>query len=295
MKIIRPIRTICDNIISSNVVQDVPLYNVATTYSKGARVVDSACGDNVYESLVNSNTGNALTDVTKWLPVGSSNYFALFDEKTGTQTTRADFITYEVSFNSLVNSVAILNVEANTARFEVWDDDDNKLADATISLREYGVPDFYEYFFEEITFKDRYVKFDIPAVTSGRGKLTLERTGGIAKIGAMIYGSQFSIGDTQWGSSFGIRDYSTKENDAFGNTIIVERAFSDKIEADVFVDLKKVGQIRKVLTQFRAQPVVWSGGDAEDALLTYGYYKDFSVILSTPAGADCAIQIEGLI
>jgi hypothetical protein len=41
--------------------------------------------------------------------------------------------------------------------------------------------------------------------------------------------------------------------------------------------------------------VLWAGGDAVNALVTYGYYKEFSVILSTPAGADCAIQIEGLI
>jgi hypothetical protein len=75
----------------------------------------------------------------------------------------------------------------------------------------------------------------------------------------------------------------------------VQRGFSDRIDADVFVELNRTGQIRKVLTEYRTTPVVWSGDDDNNVLLTYGYYRDFSVILSTPAGADCAIQIEGLI
>jgi hypothetical protein len=295
MKIIRPIRTICDHIISSNVPLIEPLYNPATSYAKGARVTDSPCGASVYESLVSTNVGNPLTDPTKWLPVGASNYYAMFDDKNGTQTTNPNTIAIEVSFSTVVNSVALINVEANTARFEAWDANNTKVIDYTISFRDYGRINYYDYFTREISLLDRYVNFEIPTLTSGRGKLTLDYTGSTAKIGGLIYGNQFEIGKTQWGSSFGIRDYSTKETDAFGNYIIVQRASSDRIDADVLVELNRTGMVRKVLTEYRATPVVWSGGDNNDVLVTYGYYKDFSVILSTPAGADCAIQIEGVI
>jgi uncharacterized protein (DUF2141 family) len=295
MKIIRPIRTICDHIISSNVPLVEPLYNPATTYSKGNKVTDSPCGASVYESLANSNTGNPLTDATKWLPIGASNYYAMFDDKNGSQTTNPNTIEIEVEFFSLVNSVALINVEANTARFEAWDANDVKILDQTIQLRDYGRIDYYDYFTREIEFIDRYVSFDIPTIRQGRGKLTLSNTGLIAKLGGLIYGNQYAIGETQWGSSLGIRDFSTKEDDDFGNYVIVQRGFRDKIDADVFIQLNRVANVRKILTQYRATPVVWSGGDENNTLVTYGYYKDFSVILSTPAGADCAIQIEGLI
>jgi hypothetical protein len=295
MKIIRPIRTICDHIISSNVPLVEPLYNPATSYAKGARVTDSPCGASVYESLTSSNVGNPVTDATKWLLIGASNYYAMFDDKNGSQTTNPNSIVIEVEFFSVVNSVALINVEANTARFEAWDGNDNKVLDQTISLRDYGRTDYYDYFTRDIELADRYINFNVPTMFNGRGKLTLDNTGLTAKLGGLIYGNQFEIGQSQWGSSFGIRDYSTKEQDTFGNYIIVQRGFSDRIDADVFVELNRTGQIRKVLTEYRTTPVVWSGDDANNVLLTYGYYRDFSVILSTPAGADCAIQIEGLI
>jgi hypothetical protein len=295
MKIIRPIRTICDHIISSNVPLVEPLYNPATSYAKGDRVTDSPCGASVYESLTSSNVGNPVTDATKWLSIGASNYYAMFDDKNGSQTTNPDTIVIEVEFFSVVNSVALINVEANTARFEAWDSSDNKVLDQTISLRDYGRIDYYDYFTREIELVDRYINFEIPTIFSGRGKLTLDYTGSTAKLGGLIYGNQYIIGDTQWGSSLGIRDYSTKEDDAFGNYVIIQRGFRDKIDADVFIQLNRVANVRKILTQYRATPVLWSAGDANNTLITYGYYRDFSVILSTPAGADCAIQIEGLI
>lgn len=294
MKIIRPIKTICDHIVSSNVPLVEPLYSAATTYSKGARVVNDPCGAVVYESVANANTGKSLTDPAWWLPIGSSNYYAMFDDKNGTQTTNPDSIEIEVTFGTLVNSVALINVEANTGRFEAWNEVDQKVLDVTIDLRDYAAVDYYEYFFDEITFLDRYVSFNVPTMISGRGKLTLTNTGGIAKLGGLIYGNQFEIGKTLWGVSLGIRDFSTKETDIFGNYIVVPRSFQDKVEADVFIEANKIGNVRKVLSQYRTAPVVWAADADYDVTVTYGYYRDFSIVLSNPLGADCSIQIEGL-
>jgi hypothetical protein len=294
MKIIRPINTICDNILSYNVPLVEPIYSPSANYSKGDMVTSSACGANVYESLTNNNIGNDLSDGINWLLIGPSNRFAMFDEKTGTQTTNPNTIEIEVEFFSVVNSVALINVEANTARFEAWDGNDNKVLDETINLRDYGRIDYYDYFTREIELLDRFVSFEVPTMFSGRGKLTLDYTGSVAKLGGLIYGNQYAIGESQYGSSFSIRDYSTKETDEFGTYLIVQRSFSDRIDADVFIQSNRIANVRKILTQYRTSPVVWSGGDMAGALVTYGYYRDFSVILSTPAGADCAIQIEGL-
>jgi hypothetical protein len=155
MKMIRSIPTICDNILSYNVALDYPLYSSATTYSKGDRVTDTACGAKVYESIANANTGYSLTDTAWWVYVGTSNYFAMFDNKTGTQTQRAGSIEVEVAFDSLVNSVALINVEADTARFEAWDQFDEKIIDFTVELRDYGSTSWYDSMYSEITFNDR--------------------------------------------------------------------------------------------------------------------------------------------
>jgi hypothetical protein len=294
LKIIRPIKTICDHIVSSNVPLVEPLYSAATTYSKGNRVVNDPCGAVAYESLANANTGQSLTDPAWWLPIGSSNYYAMFDDKNGTQTTNPDSIEIEVTFGTLVNSVALINVEANKGHFEAWNEVNQKVLDITIDLRDYSSIDYYQYFFDEITFLDRYISFEVPTMVSGRGKLTLTNTGGIAKLGGLIYGNQFVIGKTLWGVSLGIRDFSTKETDIFGNYIVVPRSFQDKVEADVFIEANKIGNVRKVLSQYRTAPVVWAADTDYDVTITYGYYRDFSIVLSNPLGADCSIQIEGL-
>ena len=294
MKIIRPIKTICDHIVSSNVPLVEPLYSAATTYSKGDKVVNDPCGAVVYESLANANTGQSLTDLNWWLPVGSSNYYAMFDDKNGTQTTNPESIEIEVTFQGLVNSVALINVEAKTARFEAWNEIDEKVLDLTIDLRDFAALDYYEYFFEEIVLLDRYVSFEVPTMVSGRGKLTLSNITGIAKLGSLIYGNHFEVGKSLWGVSLGIRDFSTKETDIFGNYVVVPRTFQDKIEADVFIYANKVASVKRVLAQYRATPVVWAAGNEYDVTITYGYYKDFSIVLSNPLGADCSIQIEGL-
>ena len=295
MKMIRSIQTICDNILSYNVTLDYPLYSSTTTYSKGDKVTDTACGAKVYESIANANTGHLLTDTAWWVYVGTSNYFAMFDNKTGTQTQRAGSIEVEVAFDSLVNSVALINVEADTARFEAWDQLDEKIIDFTIELRDYGSTSWYDYLYSEITFDDRYVSFDVPTMVSGKGKLTLTRENGIAKIGSLIYGNQFEIGDALWGASFSIKDYSIKEQDDFGNYIIVPRANSDRFDIPVFIEHARAANVRKVMTQYLTEPALYAAGDDYNVLVTFGYYRDLTVILSSPAGADCNLQIEGVI
>ena len=295
MKMIRSITTICDNILSYNVTLDYPLYSSATTYGKGDKVVDTACGANVYESVANANTGKSITDTSWWVNVGTSNYYAMFDNKTGSQTQRESSIEVEVSFDSLVNSVALINVSADNARFEAWDQFDEKVIDFVVELRDYGSNSWYEYLYGEISFKDRYVSFDVPTIVGGRGKLTLSSENGIAKLGSLVYGSQFEIGTALWGASFSIKDYSIKEQDDFGNYIIVPRSFSDRLDIPVLIEHSKLANVRRIMTEYRTEPALYSAGDDYDVLVTFGYYRDLSVILSSPAGADCNLQIEGVI
>lgn len=296
MKIIRPLPTLCEHILSYNVTQTVPLWNVATSYAKDVQVVIEGCGAVVYQSLTSSNIGNPpATSPANWAAVGVSNYFAMFDEKVGTQTTNANTISIEIEVTGLVNSVAIINAVGKTARFEAWDANDVKIMDTTISLYDYGVADWYEYFFKEPEYKDRFVSFSVPTFGAGRGKLTLDNTGSIAKLGALIYGNQYTIGQTQSGLAVGIKDYSIKETDGFGNYIIVERAFSDKIGADVVIETNKVQVVKKTLTTYRSRPLIWVGDADVEPSITYGYYRDFNINLTNHGLSDCTIQIEGLV
>ena len=56
---------------SSNVTEaDYGVYSAATTYALNAYVIVTTGVHKIYQSLVASNLGNAVTDITKWLDSG---------------------------------------------------------------------------------------------------------------------------------------------------------------------------------------------------------------------------------
>lgn len=295
MKIIIPSPTVCANIISVNIPVTEPLWLVGTTYAKGDLVTRSTCGANVYESLTATNAGNDPEDPvsTDWLWIGASNAFAMFDSKNGTQSVYPDVITAEVTLSELTNAVALVNVNANQARFEAWDEGGILVMDETFNLRDYGVSSMYDYYFEEITLKDRLVAFGVPALVAGsKGKLTL--TGVDVRLGSLVYGKQFNIGDSQYGISLSIKDFSTKELDTFGNYTIVERSFQNVMDAQITVANEDIAQVKKILAANRSVPLVWVADQNKEETIVYGYYRDFSITLPHTAYAECRLRTEGL-
>ena len=299
MRIIKPIATICDHIISNSIPQDHDMYDPLISYSKDDLVIDSPCGAVVYRSLVNSNLGNdpSVDDGTNWVAVGPSNPFAMFDDKVGTQSVALESIVVEVEITSIVNAAAAINVVGNEMRLEVWNQDDVKVFDKTFTLREHLVSNMYDYYFQEFTSRDRAVELSLPILLPGsRGKMTLTGVSGTeVKIGSLIYGKQFKIGDSQYGQiSVGIKDYSTKETDAFGNYTIVERPFQNRMEAMVVVSNANTPQVAATLAQYRATPVLWIGDKNKTETIVFGFFEDFSVTLPNTAFAECRIRINGV-
>ncbi len=296
MKVIRPIPTLCHNIISSNVVLDHPEWDEATTYSKGETVVDDACGATVYESLGNGNQGNnPKTTPLEWLAIGVSNYWAMFDDKNDTQTVRNETIEVEIAFNSVVDSIALMNIQATEVRFEAWRGiDDEKVLDETIQLSENQVFDWATYFFSGFEELKNYVSFKMPVIRNGRGKMTL--SGGVVKIGSLIYGRTFVIGETVFPITTGIKDFSRKERDVFGNFTIVERAYSNEMQANIIIENGRVDYVNNFLAEFRSKPLVWAAADESfgSTHVIFGFYKDGRITRNHPAYAELPLEIEGV-
>lgn len=300
MKAIQPTETACAAIVDYNVTQIHAVWDVATSYAKGDLVVLDGCGAIVYESLTSSNVGNdPETSTLDWLPVGVSNYFAMFDNKIGTQTENADSINVAVEFTSIVNAVGLINLVGSTVQFQAWRADQDYMVDTpafdeTIQLRDYGVSSWYEYVTYIVKQKRNYVNFQIPTFIGGTGRMILNSPGSTAKLGSLIYGSQFIIGETLTQVGVGIKDFSTKETNSFGNYQIVEREFNDKITFKVLVENANRLDVKNFLTDNRATPVLWGGDEDVDVTITYGFYNDFTLNISQPAWTDLDLTIESI-
>lgn len=295
MKAIEPVETLCHQIIYSNVPLDHPEWVVGTSYAKGATVVADDCGAVVYESLVNNNTTDPLTSPLDWLEIGVSNYFAMFDSKDSTQTVNNNEIVVEIEFNSVVDAIALMNLDgALSVRFEAWRGiDDVKVLDMTVSLSENVVFDWYSYFFAGFKEVTNFISFSLPTIRNGRGRMTL--IGDVVKIGSLIYGKAFDIGGTVYPFSTGIQDFSTKDRDPFGNFSIVERAFNYEMSANVIINNSRIDAVQQFLAKYRATPLVWAATeDGTSHGVIFGFYTDGVIQRNTIAYGELPLQITGV-
>ena len=300
MKIIRPLAITDSILLSSNVPEtDYAAWNSGTTYAIGNRVIVVATHQ-VYESVINGNLNQPVTDTTKWLNIGYTNRWKMFDKKVGTLTENTNTIVTSTKANSVVDSLAFFRVSAQSIRILVTDDIEGVVYDTTKSLiSDSGVNDWYPFFFEPIVRMEDVSFFDLPPYSNSTIQITSDDTGATASCGACVMGQQRYVGQTEMGSSIGLIDYSRKDVDQFGNIIIVERPFSKRGNFQLYMDRSTVSEIQKLFALYRATPVVWWGDDESgdssiEAMLMYGYYKDFEITVAYPTMATCSLTIEGL-
>lgn len=280
-----------------NIGETYQLYSSFTTYALGDRVLDVVTHI-IYESLVASNTGNALSDPLKWLPYSPSNKWAMFDGQVSNTSSVPLSMTMTIA-TGVLDAVALIGTSVDMAYATVRDGLGGTIVyERTISLAGAPVTDWYGYFFSDPLARTSQVVFqDIPPLLSSHLTVTLTG-GGTVSLGELVFGRLSDIGLTQYSPSVGIVDYSRKDTDIFGKTTFVKRAFKKRLSARLVIDNLQLNRIQRLLYDLRATPCVWIGTDAsgyDEALLLYAFYKDFSMEIAYPTTSFCSIELEGLI
>ena len=300
MKIIRPFTVNNAALTSSNVLEnDYAAYNAGTTYALGTRVI-YVVGENhwIIESLQNSNTGHTPTGLstdTWWLKVGNTNRWKMFDTSVQSQTTRTDNINVSLLVNERANAVALLNISAASVQVTMTDTIDGIVYDQTYSLvSDSGITDWYSYFYEPIVRKSDFTVTDLPSYVNATINVVLTAIGETVACGGLITGLQRYVGATQYGLSTGITDYSVKDQDAFGNYSILERAFRKRSDISMFVENGFIDQLQIILSSLRAIPTVYIGTDEYTNTIIYGFYKDFNINVTYANNSICTLELEGL-
>ena len=299
MQIIKPI-TVTDSILtSSNVTEDdYAVWASGTTYNIGDRVIVIST-HKIYESLIGSNLGNDPTtdDGTKWLTLGATNRWKAFDQKIADHVSNTTSIEYSITPNSNTTAVALFGLVGISANVTVTDPTEGEVYNTTISLIDNrNIVDWYTYFFEEQVQRQEAQFLNIPPYINGVVDVTVtHNTGDTAELGQLVFGFLSDIGLTSYGTAISIEDYSRKETDAFGNFIVVERAYSQLADFDVKFPTANARKLQRTLAEFRATPIVYIGSDDVSYGTTiYGFYRRFDLTLETPSYSFGAIEVEGL-
>ena len=295
MKLIKPVTFQDSQLISSNATETYAAYNSGTTYAKDAFV---DYGTHIYQSLVNTNL-NHQPDIspTFWILIGPDNTHAMFDTQVSTITTSSSPLNVTVAPGVNINSAAFLELTGTQLVVTMTDGAGGPTVyTKTVSLDDTVLIDWYGYFFDPYNPRTEVILTDLPPYPNGRLSMALTGSGTIG-IGVFTYGTVYDLGLTQYGASAGIKDYSVKETDQYGNTTFVERAYSKRMESQVFVQNSNIAFNQKLLASVRATPCVWIGSEDTqyNPLVVFGFYRSFNTTISYPTYSLCSLEIEGLI
>jgi hypothetical protein len=299
MKIVRPYTVVDSTLITCNVPEtDYAAYTSGTTYALGALVIVVATNvHKIFESLQAANTGNdPETSPAWWLDRGATNRWKMFDATVSSQTVHDADIEFVLAITGRANSLAFLNIQASSVQVVATDAVAGVIFDRIIDMRSnMGITDWWSYFYEEFEMGVDAIITDLPTYTNMSISVTIRNAGGVTKCGACVIGMSKSIGDTQYGASVGIQDYSLKTRDTWGNFTVIERAYNKNANFYINVDNMGVDRLQILLAGYRATPILYIGSDEFYSTAVLGFYKDFSITISYLTYSVCAIEIEGLI
>lgn len=291
MRFIRPLAITEDKLTSSTVAETVAEYDPLHAYAEGDFV---RSGTRLYQSQQDANTGNALDQLAWWIDAMPTNRWAAFDNVNSTATT-AEEIAFTIRPGELVDSLALLDVSASSVTIVAESTANGEVYNETYALSNIETePDFWDWFFEPIKRSRVLIVRDIPAF--GDLDITVTLAGEDQSLATFVMGSVWSLGDTVYGARVGITDYSRKENDDFGNQILVQRAYSKRGNFTIWCDNDDdiVSDNAQVLAEYRATNLVWIGSELFAATVIYGWAKTWEAEIAYPTKSIFTLEIEGL-
>jgi hypothetical protein len=271
----------------------------STSYVLGAIVIDTTAHLK-YESLAAAN-GAQLSDATKWLLLGPTNKWAMFDTLRSTATIAPSPLTVVITPGVNIDALALLGLVGDSVTVSV----DSAIGSPstnyythTENLDTREVFDWYDYFFSPFSTKPSVALFDLPPHSSAVITVTITAASGNVECGACVMGSQVNIGVVQHDAVSDVLNFSTVTRDFAGGTnTLVQRRNVPKTQQQLLIDKTQVNAARVLRDSLNAIPAVWSGIDDDtdgyfDALLILGFYKVFSINLAFPDQALITLELE---
>lgn len=299
MKVVAPIE-ISTSIISAYNVPASPnaAWVAGTTYALGNKV---CIGQYDYESLADNNTGNDPTKDggVKWLNLGPSNRWAMFNKKSGktwlvgTRTTNPNTIDITFAPGRAINSIGLVGVVADKVTVQMV------VGGVTVYSKDLVMSsktatNWYEYFYGDFVTRDNLAYTDLPSYSGASIRVIVDNTGETAEVGMMILGQQNSIGWAIWGSGIGLENYSISDVDPFGNITQIERGSRDTVDFECRNFKNQVGNIKRILKPLKDKAAMYIGSEDLDPSITIGKLEDFNLTFANVALVEFSMSVLSL-
>lgn len=308
MKIMPPIAVTGDKLQSSSIAEpDASAGEVAwaasTAYAAGDVRIRTTTHRRylALKAIANTVTTPPENDAANWTDVGPTNRFSMFDysRNVASYVGGTTSITWTVAPGSYTPSVILTGVSAETVRVQATSSG-AAVYDKTIALGTRNVANYYEYFFNEFTYRTTAFFFDLPLYKNAVITVTLGRaTAGYLAVQHCTYGNPIQIGDAQFGANSDILDFSNVTRDAFGNATLIKRKNVPVLSVEVMATKASIPAIRSLRSTYAASPLVFlpvedSSDDYAEALAMVGIYKRMSIAVEYPTMSLINIEAEGI-
>ena len=298
MRIIKPSVVTDSMLVSSTALEnDFAVWAAGTAYAAGAKVIRLST-HRVYQRVVAGTTPAAPElDAINWLDIAPTNRWAMFDEVVGTTTTLTEPLTVVLRPGS-TGAVALLGLQGRRLRVTLKPAPGGEAVyDKVVVLDGTSINSFYDWFYTDFAQLSDVLLTDLQSHFVN-AELTITVSGSAVNgCGVCKFGTPFEVGSVQTGATVGIVDYSKKVVDAFGNYMIVKRAFSKRADLKIFTEAARFNRIFQDLSEIRSTPCIFIAVESPDyaPLVIYGFYKDFSIDVVYPTIHLCSLSLEGLI
>lgn len=296
MKVIKSIVTTDAILTSSNILEnEYSTWVSGTSYAALARVIYQ---HKIYERVIaGAGTTTPDLDITNWLYVSYTNRWRMFDNVISNVSSRVGGITFTLTPSQSVDSLILLNVNASSVRVVMNDSVAGVVYDQTIILSgNEGITNYYSYFFNTIADKKTTAAFlGMPSYPTATITVTISSGSALAEVGEVVYGMKTIVGRTNYNTAIGIKSFSRKEVDEFGNVTVVKRRNSKYCEYDIDIDNYKLNEIQRFFSDIDSVPCVFIGNETMDELIVYGFYSEFKATIAFPTVSKCSLRVEGLI
>ena len=260
-----------------------PLWSSTTSYVIGNYVTHNKY---VYICKANSSAGLIPSDnPSLWLNQGLSVRYLLTDLSTSTYSNFGTSGGFFVILQAQGDSLALLNLN-NVGTITV------SAVNSSTLVSVYSATTF------TLNGKSDFFISNLPNIALTPINITVTLTpyiSGNVYVGSCVWGNITDIGDTQYGASTGITDYSYRSTDTFGNLTVTLRTYAKRISSNLMINNSKLDSVFNFLAANRSMPMVWIGSDnTYSSLITFGVWKDFDINIAYPDYSSCSLTVEGL-
>jgi hypothetical protein len=299
MRVIPPLQITDGMLTSSSIAEPAAgetAWSAATNYAVGTQVIRTTT-HRVYQNLLAGVDATLPENApTRWLDIGPTNRWSMFDTLRNSVSTSTSNITVVVTPGRRIDSIAIINAVGTTVTVSMTSGG-STVYSSTESLVLRNTIAYSGYFYGAFAYRGNVIRFDLPMFANGVVTVSITTANSVASVGAIVLGQNVYLGKVLSQAKSEALNFSTVTRDAFGNATLVQRRTIPKTDQTLVTEPGQIDKLREVRSALNAVPAVWSGMDDRvenphfEALLILGIYKEFSLNLE-PSITNVTLSLE---